>query len=227
MINLLKVFKKKAVESAIPLLVVSYGGVGSKQMIKGLYPNESLEKLSPILTHSRDVPATLPHKKKVIYLYGNPMNCVISFFKRREVIHDRHGYYPKYRAGIKNWAQSHCENVGGDWKSLDVNWGLKEYLENGADLFRLEEHFDLWHKSHRKYPILFLRYETMWDHVEEIINYAGGTNSCVDAFPKKILRSSNWTEENITTQKGLMNIYGSFNNKIESMKDIELVEASQ
>ena len=47
-----------------------------------------------------------------------------------------------------------------------------DYLEQGADHLRREEQFDEWSRARpRSYPILLVRYETFWDHVDAVLDF--------------------------------------------------------
>ena len=56
------------------------------------------------------------------------------------------------------------QNLECDPGPLTSDWDLARFLENGQDLFRLEEHFDNWLYSRIPYQVIFCCYESLWQN---------------------------------------------------------------
>lgn len=207
--------------SMLRVLVSSFGGVGSKCLVKGLLQTKDRTILGDAHTHLRAPPE---HRdldgRAVIYMFGNPYNAVISFFNRRMRKTRSHGFNTREGEGDVFWAVKHCRNMGGDHQAMKPEWDVAAYLENGVDLFRMEQHFDNWVNAKTDYPILFVRYETMWQHLREIFHFMGLPESALAKFPPRERRGSSWEHEPEEVRVKLANMYGRLREKIDAVPDI-------
>lgn len=191
----LRLMRKKAFHT---IQVTSFGGVGTSFFYKFLseqntdIPND---RFYGIWKHQRIPPGKLNDKLckvkqdfKAVYLFGNPMDAVISLFQRNYQIEILQTLlYPHVAYEDKTYLEQWNEN-----------WGLEQYLDNGKDLFRLEEHFRNWAecpREGRSYPIMLVKYETMWSHLPELFAFLGMPSSLIDQFPEKRDRNLDWTKE--------------------------------
>ncbi len=203
--------------------IYSFGGVGSKQLFNGLkefFPNPG----ALLHRHHRIPPTALGINNQVIYVFGNPMNAVISFFNRRIAVHERHGFAsgtPR-NGPRKDWAREHCRKTQGDWENFSVEWGLEDFLNIQKDLFRLEEHFDNWLQFQPQYPLLYLKYETLWRHLPELFGFLKLPSAGVAFFPPFIPRSSDWTTQPQPIQKKLLALYGNLRDQINNQPELEI-----
>lgn len=116
-------------------------------------------------------PPHLPDHVKVIFLFGNPVDIVLS---------------------AKELDKRYLTGVDSRFTSLDLHIrNLRGNIKQKADLFnkdvlRLEEQFNRWFEP-QSFPILRLRYETMWEHQSLIRSFIG-----IDAFklPQKKQRKN-------------------------------------
>ena len=159
----------------------------------GYYGGKILRKL-----HIKPFTATAKLKlpKRAVYIFGDPYNAVLSFFKRKKI----RGCFP----------MGHCNCLEGDYQDIDIEWDIRDFLMNGKDLFRLQEHFINWTTAERSYPILAVKYETMWNHLSELQEFLHLPDSAMKSFPKKRERSSDWRKQPQDIQDGLERIYGKF-----------------
>jgi hypothetical protein len=148
----LSIFLKKS-----PIIIASMGRSGStllNDVIAKVYKDRGfiifhelqsgmkLKRNSLYKTHSHA--QFLPKGDvKVIYLFGNPMNVVLSTYERTNL-------------------PQHFRHMDGDWENRDY------YLEK--DVLRLEENFDSFYQL-QQFDLMTLRYETMYDHLKEIENF--------------------------------------------------------
>jgi hypothetical protein len=203
------------------VLVSSFGGVGSKCLVKGLLQTEDQRIMGQAHTHLRRPPEKRAlDGRKMIYMFGDPYDAVISFFKRRIRKTRSHGFNTREADGDPLWVVKHCENIGGDHQAMKPQWDLTNYLDNGVDLLRMEEHFDNWVNGKTEYPILFVRYETMWNHLREIFNFVGLPESAIPGFPPQESRGSRWQDEPEPIKLKLTKIYGRLRDRIVAAPDL-------
>lgn len=207
------------------LAVFSFGGVASKFFIKGIVTASNNKRWQCHHGHERSPPATVDDNTRVVYMFGNPMNAVLSFFNRRIQRSHLHGFGDQEdQCGDKEWAVKHCKNVYGDWRSLDPAWDLEDYLRNGKDLFRLEDHFNRWATAKRPYPILLLRYETLWDNLYNCKQFFRTPEFDIKQFPVQQKRYSDWQTLSQPIQDMLYEIYGGLYERINKFADAKLLE---
>ena len=210
--------------SRTKILVCSFGGVGSKCLVKGILQTDNETLLQKAHIHRRTPPSKNEIKgRKVIYVFGNPMNAVISFFQRRDALSQLHGFVTKKdNTGDINWAIKHCVALEGMSDLLEPAYDLPAYLTHNIDMFKLEEHFYNWYHAKTSYPILFVRYETMWENLEEIFDFLKLSKKKIINFPKKETRASDWKDEAPEIVDGLESIYGNLRQKFDNLPDIQI-----
>ncbi len=212
-----------SIPSEIDFCVVSSGGVGSKMLVKALKASSHLHRTGEreiIAAHShlRVPPKIISANTRILYMFGDPRDAVVSFFDRRKSKHDRHGFNTKIidKPNI-HWVLQHCDNIESQAFDMDETWDLHKFLGNGLDYFKLEEHFDNWFYSNMDYNIVFVRYENIWDNVKAL----GKTLQLnIDHFPDKIERRSKWRNLDSTDKTRCNEIYGSFSERMNKLPDI-------
>jgi hypothetical protein len=167
-------------------VVASYGGVASKTLIRGLlnHPiNTAKIKLVPRHhTHQRSPYLYLPPAKKVIYLYGDPAHAIVSFF-RRDLTATSVVEPDDSHPGFAGFARAHCKHLGGQYQRIHQGYSLERFLCSPDDPFGLEDHFHRWTQARVPYPILLVRYEALWDHLQEIYEFVGLPRAEAATFP--------------------------------------------
>jgi hypothetical protein len=205
-------------------IVSSFGGVASKNFLSGVSQGRNLDEVRVCHTHMRTPPKEIPDGTRVVYIFGDPLNAVISFFNRRFYLHSGHGYIAQpTRTSRTDWAYEHCKKIQGDFSRFSSEWDLEDYLSQGEDLFGLEEHFDNWITAQVDYHIMLIRHETLWDHLTEIFDFLNLPHSEIEKFPPCKKRSSNWQDEPKHIQKKLFEVYGKLYNKIIEHPDIKII----
>ncbi len=188
-------------------LISSMGGVGSTGFMDYVKRYRSTN-------HNHFRPGSSPYKhalrppceshiRKALFMFGDPYNAVLSLNRR----------------GLES---IHLVNRG---LRLDPNppeqrIDLEAFLADLKDPYELELQFDSWRNAQVPYPILFVKYETMWNHREAILDYLDIGRSELDAFPPYRPRSSDWTKTPASTQTLLASIYGPLFEKIRVMDEI-------
>jgi hypothetical protein len=167
-------------------VVASYGGVASKTLIRGLlnHPARTVEfTLVPRHhTHRRCPYRYLPPEKKVIYLYGDPAHSIGSFFRRNLTscsVVERDDSHP----GFAGFARAHCKHLGGEYQRISEGYSLDDFLSSPDDPFGLDDHFHRWTEARVPYPILLVRYETLWEHLEQVYDFVGLPRAAAATFP--------------------------------------------
>lgn len=192
------------------LQVTSFGGTGTTMLY------EFLEE------HDGDIPSDhsnwrpwkhLPRPPgdsevkdgfRAVYVFGNPMNAVLSVFRRD---------YQRWH--IRNMREDVSEPASPDW-------GLEEFLQESEDPFRMGKHFREWTHADRSYPILYLNFDALWEHLPEFFAFAGLPTRCLKEFPDRRERASDWTEEPTRVRKELREFYGDLWAEIQETPDFQI-----
>ena len=219
--GLSRYLKKKRYQRMAELIICSYGGVGSKILLRELIGERQDRLLEYCHSHrryhfrSREV-----RSKRVIYMFGDPRNALISFFNRRIFNTELHGFHAHRGNPDKYWVVKHAKNIGVNSHLIDPEWDLLAYLRNGRDLLGLEEHFLNWFEGRYTYPVLFVRYETMWDHLPGIYEFVGKPVTETVNFPGKRERGSNWEDQSDEVRDLLNRMYERFTQYLTQCEDI-------
>ena len=206
------------------LYLCNWGGVGSKSMAN--FFGRDYFKLTNNLHHNNVVWHTHYYKlptlqpgydgvqnefdpiinedTKVVYLYGNPYNALLSYYRRSHV-------------SDRTWIQRHCKDLGGQSEKINPAWSIEDYLDNGEDLLGLESHIDEWLNTTVNYDILFVEFEEMWNNLEGIFNFLDVDQMYINQFPPMRKRSSDWTIQPQHIKDKLESVYGKLNNKIKQI----------
>ena len=205
----------------LPTIVVTYGGSGSKFLLKNIYPNTEPSKLEDAHSHWRVPPITIEPSQKLVYIFGDPRNAILSFFARRHSLTHLHGFKVQPAEVQKQprslWVSHHLSNLETDAGTLTENLDLEQFLSDGIEQFRLEEHFDCWMYSRLPYPVYFCRYETLWENWGQLQRALGITRN---DLPIKEMRRSNWTDLPESQNSALNKILGDFALRLEGLPDL-------
>ncbi len=140
--------------------------------------------------------------EKAIYLYVNPLEAILTFFNNLIIAKIEGDFVP--------WIVRHTRSMGGDWQALlelvgeayiedtnhefssayfmhDHDSGIDIYSRQNKDLLGLEKHFDNWTAGNSEYPILAVKYETMWEqeNIRKIAHFLDLDGRFVNNFPLK------------------------------------------
>lgn len=99
---------------------------------------------------------------------------------------------------------------------------LEEYASEGKDRFGFRNHFQNWYHAECMNQILFVRYETLFENLSQILDYAQLPASAIDDFPKKRTRESLEADISKKTNRQLQKMYGDFQNELEGLPDVEI-----
>jgi len=198
------------------LYIASAGGAGTTFLIEWLaqftdtndpYDRDRLKHTRRPLSNSRlaewkvDGNPTPVNVRKSLYIFGNPEEACISHFRR-------------------GWASLHAKRTTG--KKPEVE-NLDQLIEKKQDIFEFENHFDNWLKG-SDYPIMFVRYEAMWENLDKIFEYAEVPHNYWDTFPEKRQRESKMKSLPEPVQQGIKEIYGDFSERTEKVDDVFVIK---
>jgi len=184
--------------------ICSYGGSGSTMLIKFIGGYVRVLKKKEML-HNPNLMDT-PSVNKYIYIFSNPLNSLISYFARNS---------KRPRFSI-----DHCINMDGNWQEMDPECNLKEYLKRKKDLYGLKDHLKKWKSMKAYYPIMFIKYETMWNHLGEIFEFLEIPRSEINKFPRFKERKSNFDGLEPGVKDELLKQYGELYEEYRNEKEI-------
>jgi len=193
----------------LDLIIVSYGGVGTSFLLDFFSKYKQTNHKFDLdgFKHSSLPPISFNLDVKFIYVYGNPQMAAASLFRRE--------FHRAQSAKLQKWKYP--------IRLIPKGMTLHEYALLGRDKFYFEDHFFNWYERHlTAIPTLFVRYETIFDNVHSLLEFANIPDSAVHDFPKKKKRESRRETISTETMKLLDKMYGSFASKLEKIDDIEV-----
>lgn len=192
-------------EKEVEVLIVSAGGVGTTFLLKaiGQYKTTNHVSNEDGFKHITIPPITRNRNLKVIYVFGNPITATMSLFRRN--FHHTQSY--KMQQYLPQGYR------------VEMETSLEEYAAKGEDGFYFRRHFDNWSEQYLVYPTLFLRYETLFEHIAEIANFLELPKSFVSDFPAKKTRNSQVENLEKTTLNNLQKMYGSLQVDFDKLPD--------
>lgn len=204
--------------------VTSYGGCGTTTIydfLDRLNLDIPTEKDYGTWKHIYIPPSIVRREFKAIYIFGNPLNVILSLFRRQfQIFHlERMGIKPFER----NTKALTINEYVNKYPYLQIFSSLEKYIAHNYDYYRLDEHFTNWTTSKRHYPIMVVKYETLWNHLDEIFKFLGIPDSEITNFPKQHKRNSVWQKQPQTIKKKLLNIYGNIYNKTTNYDEIKIL----
>jgi hypothetical protein len=192
------------------LQITSYGGCGTTLLYRffsehGVDTPPAVDDWYP-WKHMLVPPSDRKVKEgfRAVYVFADPLNATLSVF-RRDFQHEL----------VRRMAR--------DTSGWNTSWSIEDFLADGKDHFRLIEQYRNWTEAERSYPILLIKYESMWDHLPELMTYVGLPQAAADAFPEKRSRSSRWRDEPKEVQIKLETIYGDLWDEIRDAPAFQVV----
>ena len=187
----------KIIPKDIEVVVGSYGGVGTTffldfvaQFKKTNHPQDE-DKIK----HLGMPPVSFNKNVRFVYIYGDPMEAATSLFGR-----GMHNYQSKK-------LQRDQEAVN---EPIPLDLSLEDYAKAGVDQFQFRRHFYNWYQDYLIHPTLFIRYEKIWEHKEEIFKFLDLPMSELENFPEKKERRSKLADLSEPVLSGLDTMYGDF-----------------
>lgn len=193
----------------IEVIVASFGGVGTSFLLDYLSQYKSTNSPGDVdrLKHTSMPPISFNRKVKYIYVYGDPVLATISLFRR--------GYHHLQSKKL----QAHGIRRK---QIIPKEMTLEQYSLIQEDRLLLHRSFHNWYTAHLAHPTLFVRYENLFEHKEEIINFLELPAEAIKDFPKKKERSSKIEETDQFITSKLSTLYKELSEEINQLNDIEL-----
>jgi len=212
----------------LPFRVYSFGGSGSKYLVKKICDELNLRDYDRYHSHERSPSAKLlAEGGRAIFVYGEPIDAVMSFFARRISRTSQHGYLPTDGSGNPLWAMLHCRNIGGRSQSINPSWDFKAYLKQSDDYFDLESFMRNWLELRIAQEILFVRYESMWRECPNIANFLGFDHGFVERFGTPKERRSRSSDLDSQTLKQAQAIYDPVRSLLNKLPDAFVLSDGQ
>lgn len=189
----------------IEVLVVSAGGVGTTFLIKaiGKYRRVNCTDDTDGFKHLTIPPISRNPDLKIIYLFGDPIMACTSLFRR--------SYH--HTQSIKNGKYMSSSYV------IPFEMTVEAYSRGQRDGLYFERHFDHWQ---RRFPIqhcLFVRYESIFDHLDTIADFLELPPAFLESFPAQKKRKTKLKDLDEATLTGLERMYSAFARKLDELPD--------
>lgn len=200
--------KHHFISDNIDTLVCSPGGVATTSFMEFIRQYRTINDPwdRDGLKHIDRPPLTRNSNLKAIYIYGDPLNLIISLFRR-------------------NYQEVHSRKLLANYPTIAPileTEGIDDYLDKSVDRLKLENHFKNWKRGSENYPIMMIKYEDMWNNLPEVFNYLEIPASEISNFPEHKKRSADWRKASIKNQKKLHYIYGELFREIQKFDNISI-----
>lgn len=150
--------------------VSSYSGTGTRMLCCFIQQHMRLNS-QPHVRHG--CPGKSSPHDRAIYLYGDPIAAVLSFYRR-------------YQEYCTKFVERHYRNLDVPGKYPE---SFEDYLQWGHDAFGLESHYDKYVNSQPAAGLVAVRFDDMWGHLDEIFKFLRLPTRASD-FPEKRARRS-------------------------------------
>lgn len=172
-------------DKKIDYYLFSYGGNGTRMFHSFLSQYKRIN--SPAHCHYGAPPRN--GKKPVIYLYGNPVDSVFSFYRKQE-------------QSDPYFIEKHIENmVSPHAPLLDIS----EFAESGEDIFCINRHWTEFQELQYK-GMIFVKYEYLWNVLPELLECLDLKENLAD-FPTKRERTVFLHRQDVSLKEKLSSIY--------------------
>ena len=208
-INTKKKLHSLIVPKEIDVLICSTGGVGTTILMKHISNYKVTNNINDKdrFKHLVFPPLSYNQNIKYVYIFGYPIESVISLFSRNS----------------HHWHSSKLLSFNNSVKSIGQNTTIEEYARERTDRFLFSEHFNNWLTLSKFYPTLFLKYGKIWENLEILYDFLEIPLEEIKSFPEQKKRSSEISSLDKETQNGLKKIYGVFEQYINEFDDCIVV----
>jgi hypothetical protein len=200
---------KKCVPLNLDLVISSFGGAGTTLLINFFnnYFRTNSYRDYDRLKHLPYPPLSFKKNQKFIYLFGDPVHATISLFRRNF----HRSQSKKILDGLRIKQQP-----------LPTVITLEEYASQGVDRFYLRDHFMNWYRSSHSHPILFIRYETLYQNLDTLFEFLNLPEDLVSTFPPYKERQSYNHELPEDTLSKLHEMHHDFIEELKLMPDVKI-----
>lgn len=193
------------------MIVVSYGGVGTTFLLDFIsnFRRTNCRGDTDGLKHLPIPPVAGGNHTKCVYVYGDPILATISLFRR--------GFHHAQSVKLLRYTRPRVSPIS-------KQETLAGYAASGVDRFMFRRHLCNWHSRYLTMPTLFVRYDTLWDNIETLVEFLELPEGSGRAFSPRRVRESRPDEIDERTVQGLQSMYGAFAEDLKRRKDVEVRE---
>ena len=193
----------------IEIVISSFGGGGTSFLLDFVskYKITNSPKDRDGFKHLPIPPISFNRNIKCVFVYSDPILATISLFRRK--------YHAIQATKLQRWQRI----AYGD--CITNNTTLEEYAIAGKDSFCFAQQFNNWHSRYLIHPTLFVKYESLFDNLEQLFHFIGIDKQEIINFPAKIDRKSNIQTISSKTYEQLKTIYKPLYEEFERTDDIE------
>lgn len=152
--------------------VTSFGGTATTTILNWLIENNQNVARDQYWKHKIIPPSdsthNLPENYKILYLVGDPVRSIISIFRRRIL-------------------RAHAVNM--ECLTDVANWNMERYIKHNKDIFNIHKQLVNYTSAKVNYPILCVKYNSIWKHSDTICNFLNLDSVTRENFPKKTQRN--------------------------------------
>jgi len=193
----------KIIPKEIEFAVVSPGGVATTSLIHFFARNHKVNAPNDddSLKHMPLPPVSFNTQFKYIHVFGDPVAATISLFRRK--FHALQSLKLQRGTGMKS--------------PIPVEMTVEEYAFLGKDRLPFANFFENYYSRHLNYPTLFIRYESLWDHLDVISDFLETSKQEFENFPQKLHRESEKQSVDPEVRARLREMYSGFYRKIDGL----------
>lgn len=191
------------IQKDIEVLVVSAGGVGTTFLMEAISQHKKINQNIKIdgYKHLPIPPISFNKNLQVIYIFGDPIMASISLFRRQ------------YHNTQSIWVQKYHPSSF----TIPFQMNIDEYAKQEKDGHQFKQHMDNWLKKYPLYPTMFIKYENLYDSLNELADFLELPPSFLSNFPKKKERKSSINNLSPATIDGLKKMYSSYQKEVEQL----------
>jgi len=155
--------------------------------------NKSFKNNITIKTHSLNCFTQNRSDIKVLFMFGNIYNTVLSY---------------KHK-----WSNNMLIHL-----FAEKNIG-KNHLEE--DIFQFDRYFKAWYKP-SGFPVMFVRYEKLYDNLDTVLNFCNLNKQQIKKFPSYQPRQTQWNNYPQIDKEKIIKIYHKTQEIVDSLPDIKI-----
>lgn len=191
------------------VVVVSFGGVGTSFLLEylGRHMRTNAAHDEDGFKHSPLPPISMNPDLRFVYLHGDPRVAVVSLFNRC--------FHHDQSIKMQCWRRGALGPIPRDMT-------LEQYVADGIDRLYLRDHFLNWYERYPAGPTMFLRYETLFDHLDALFDFLGMKPENEADMPRKKERETKLSGLDPEILGRLDAMYAELTSDLSRLADVEL-----
>lgn len=164
----------------------------------------------------------LPPTFKALYIINNPIDTILSIFRREfqnlhphNIMINPFKYINKVKLFPKEYALDYR-------KYNKILWNYKDYINHKIDLWEIKKHCYSWttKRKSNEYPIMVIKYDAIWNNLDHIFTFLELPVTDIDKFPLKTDRNSSYKHLDKEYMTKFNFVYGDLIEYTNSLPDI-------